>query len=147
MADNDRKWVCKIGDDPKNPETKGAVATIFDANEGKSYYHLAKKNAEIGGLDKAIKAIKPDYVPDTHGSFSFSQKFGTPGFNPLELNKDHREAITLEFTKGRLTECRIDSGSTAGQPIPIVDVAPEPAKPAASGPVRKAEVSLDPSMA
>lgn len=128
MADIERKWVCKVGEDPKNPNTAGAVATIFDANDGKSYYHLAKKNASASGLDKALSKVFDGYTPDQHGPFSFSQvsKSGAVLANPLGLSTGHRPGITVEFSGGKISECRIDTDSEAGKPIPIVDKVPQP---------------------
>lgn len=140
MADQEKKtnYVCLAGEDPNNPRTKGAYATIFNADTGKSIYHLSRKEVELGPLDRALEKYMTDFKADKSGSIRFSQPENAPDRNPLLLNPAIN-GITIEFKGGKASECRIDTGHDVSSPmlIPIVDkppVAPAPAAPKASAP-------------
>lgn len=152
MADAEKKTnlVCFAGEDPNNPRTKGAYATIFDADTGKSVYHLSRKEVELGPLDRALEKYMGDYKADKSGSIRFSQPEGTPNHNPLRLNPAIN-GITIEFKGGKPSECRVDTGHDVSTPslIPIVDKIPTPPaaapKPGASTP-KVAEASYTPTV-
>ena len=147
MADPDKKvnLTCVAGEDPTNPRTKGAIATIYNTDTGVSLYHLSPKEAKTGPIDSALEGFISGYKGDKSGNFYFSQPEGTPNRNPLFLQPGFN-AITTEFSGGKLSSCRIDSGNDpeSSMKVDISDKIPgRPAAPPApaSGPKRVAEAS------
>lgn len=147
MADPDKtQLTCVAGEDPTNPRTKGAVATIYDQT-GKSIYHLSPKQATERGLDSALSAIIPGFVPEKHGLFYFSQADGVPGRNPLYLRGGDATINVKPDGKGGISSCSIDVGNDPDSKIniPVSDKipgrapAPAPAPSAPAGPRRVAE--------
>lgn len=129
-----KDYVCAAGEDPTNPRTKGAVATIYA--DGVSVYHLSPKDAQSGAIESGLETLGIIKKADSSGAFRHSQPAESQYRDPLKLI-NQVDQMYAEFADGKLSGCSVTDMET----IKAVD------KPPTAAPAAKVSAAPVPVLA